>query len=368
MRRFRLQTCLLALLVCLLPDVAVAQRRKIIVDQDARGPASTDMLSILLFLQAPDVDVLGITLVTGDQWVKEQTQRTLRAVEVARRTDVPVVPGAEYPLINTKEESEWWERQYGHFSFKGAWTPRLYHPPDVIPELAEGKPTTKPLDEHAANFIVRMVRQHPGEVTIWAGGPLTNIALALRLDPEVATLAKELVLMGAGFNVGEGGIHRINGRREFNWWFDPEAVRIAMSAPWKKITITPVDISVKTRLSEEVKAQIAKASAPVADYHTRFANPSYMWDEISAIAWMDPTIITKQQELYVNIEIDHGASYGQTIFVETDIPGGQGQPATRREMPAWWQVSTVQWDLDLKRFYQKYIELMSRAPREGSRQ
>ena len=104
------------------------------------------------------------------------------------------------------------------------------------------------------------INAHPNEVTIWAGGPLTNIALALRLDPQVATLAKELVLMGAGFNVGQGGIHRVNGRREFNWWFDPESVRIAMSAPWRKITITPVDISVKTRLSDEIKAEIGKCS------------------------------------------------------------------------------------------------------------
>ena len=365
MRRLPLALALAASLLGLAP--AAAQNRKVIVDQDARGPASTDMLSILLFLQAPDVDVLGITLVTGDQWVKEQTQRTLRAVEVAGRTDVPVVPGAEYPLINTREESAWWERQYGELSFKGAWTPRQFHPPDHVPPLAEGQPTTKPLDEHAANFIVRMVRQHPGEVTLWAGGPLTNVALALRLDPEVATLAKELVLMGAGFNVNQGGIHRINGRREFNWWFDPEAVRIAMSAPWKKITITPVDISVKTRLSEELKAQVARSTAPVAAYHTEFANPSYMWDEISAIAWMDPSIITSQQPLFVNIDIDHGASYGQTIFVEAEMSGGQGQPAVPRKMPPWWRVATVQWDLDTARFYAKYVELMSRPPRAGSR-
>src|SRR6267142_1344412 len=98
------------------PLPAVAQGRKVIVDQDARGPASTDMQSILLFLQAPDVEVLGITLVVGDQWIKEQTQRTLRAVEIAGRTDVPVVPGAVTPLINSKEESEIWEQQWGQLT------------------------------------------------------------------------------------------------------------------------------------------------------------------------------------------------------------------------------------------------------------
>ncbi len=342
---------------------ASAQPKKVIVDQDARGPASTDMQSILLFLQAPDVDVLGITLVAGDQWLKEETARTLRAVEIAQRTDVPVVPGAVRPLINSKELSEAWERQYGTFSFKGAWTPRLYHDPEVVPELAEGTPTLKPAAEHAANFIIRMVHAHPNQVTIWAGGPLTNVALALSLDPSVATRAKELVLMGAGFNVGEGGIHRVNGRREFNWWFDPEAVRITMSAPWKKIVIMPVDISVKTRLSDEITAAIAKAKTPVAEYHTRFARPSYMWDEISAVAWMDPSIVTRQQDLYVNIDIDHGPGYGQTIFVEKEIEGGQERPPMPRTMASWWQLATVQWDLDTKRFYQKYIELMSRPPR-----
>jgi purine nucleosidase len=349
------------------PLSAAAQGRKIIVDQDARGPASTDMQSILLFLQAPDVDVLGITLVTGDQWVKEETQRTLRAVEIAGRTDVPVVAGAATPLINSKEESEIWEQQWGQLSFKGAWTARTYHDPDVVPELKEGVPTTKALDEHAANFIVRMVHKYPHEVTIWAGGPLTNIALALRLDPQVATLAKELVLMGSGLNVGQGGIHRINGRREFNWWFDPESVRIAMSAPWPKITITPVDISVKTRLSDEIKTAIGQSKNPVAEYHTKFAGGSYMWDEIAALAWMDPSIITKQQELYVNIDIDHGASYGQTIFVEKDQEAGQGQPSVPRKMEPWWKLATVQWDLDTSKFYKMYIDLMSRPPRRGSR-
>src|SRR5213592_4481684 len=83
-----------------------AQKIKIIVDQDARGPATTDMQSILIFLQSDKFDVLGVTTVSGDQWVKEETQRTLRLLEIAGRTDVPVVQGAEFPLLNSKEDGK----------------------------------------------------------------------------------------------------------------------------------------------------------------------------------------------------------------------------------------------------------------------
>src|SRR5271168_3387993 len=95
--------CLAAALCGAVSSVS-AQRPKVIVDQDARGPGSTDMNSILMFAQSPKVDVLGVTIVAGDQWVKEETAHTLRALEIAGRSDIPVVPGAEVPLINSKEE------------------------------------------------------------------------------------------------------------------------------------------------------------------------------------------------------------------------------------------------------------------------
>jgi purine nucleosidase len=278
-------------------------------------------------LQSDKFAVLGITTVSGDQWVKEETQRTLRLLEIAGRTDVPVVRGAEFPLLNSKEESERWEALYGKFRYKGCWsdfsdrpssTPpafrAAYHEPDIVPSLVEGEPHTKPLDETAAHFIVRMVHKYPGEVVVWAGGPLTNIALALRLDPEVATLAKELVLMGSRMYADNGGISGIDGRREFNWWFDPEAVRITMRAPWKKITITPIDLSLKTKLGPEIQAAIAKADTPVARYLTQFSVESFMWEELSAAAMVDPSVITGQKELHVDIDIDHGPSYGETLF------------------------------------------------------
>ena len=145
-----------------------------------------------------------------------------------------------------------------------------------------------------------------------------------------------------------GGIHRINGRREFNWWFDPEAVRIVMSAPWKKITITPVDISVKTHLTDDIQAQISKVDTPLTRYLKLMSRTSYMWDEISTAAFMDPSIITDQQELYVNIDINHGSGYGQTIFVEKTV-----------KVPPWWKLATVQFDLNTDKFYQSYVHLMT---------
>src|SRR5258707_13300569 len=108
-----------------------AQKIKIIVDQDARGPATTDMQSILIFLQSDKFDVLGITTVSGDQWVKEETQRTLRLLEIAGRTDVPVIEGAEFPLLNSKEETERWEALYGKFRYKGCWSDFSDRPADT---------------------------------------------------------------------------------------------------------------------------------------------------------------------------------------------------------------------------------------------
>jgi purine nucleosidase len=342
-----------------------AQKIKVIVDQDARGPATTDMQSILIFLQSDKFDVLGITTVSGDQWVKEETQRTLRLLEIAGRTDVPVIAGAEFPLLNSKEETERWEALYGKLHYKGCWsdfsgrsasTPPAfregYHEPDVVPPLVEGEPHIKALDETAAHFIIRTVHKYPGEVVIWAGGPLTNIALALRLDPQVATLAKSLVLMGSGMYADNGGITGVDGRREFNWWFDPEAVRIVMRAPWKSITITPIDVSVKTTVNPAVRAEIAKADTPVAGYLTQYSVESFMWDELSAAAMVDPSIITMQKELYVDIDVDHGPSYGETLIWDN-----------KAQVPPYERKATVQFDVDTKKLYDLYVKLMTQPPR-----
>ena len=337
-------------------------RKKVFIDQDIGGATGTDNQSLMMLLQAPNLDVVGISIVAGDGQVKASTQWTLRMLELTGYSHIPVAQGAKFPLINSREETALWEAQFGVFGYKGAWNPARYHDPDEVPVLPPGTPTIKATPQHAVNFMIDTIRKNPGEVVLWCGGPLTNVALALQLEPQLPQLVKELVLMGAGFTVDKGGNHRINGRREFNWWWDPEAVRMVMSAPWKKITITPVDISVKTSLSPEIRAAIAKSDAPTAQYFTKYTPPStgapggggYMWDEIAAAAVIDPSIITEQQELQVNIDIDHGPSYGQTIFMEKSV-----------KAPSWlWKVSNVQVDLDKDKFYKLYVDLMTRPSKK----
>jgi purine nucleosidase len=188
-----------------LNTMAFAQtKRKVIIDQDARGPATTDQQSILLLLQSPDVEPLGITVVSGDQWRDEEVAHTLRMLELTHHADVKVYPGAIFPLINSKEEIARWSKLYGKVQYQGAWNeqgttgkyPSPYHDPFVVPDLPEGNPTLKPEQEDAAHFIIRMLHKYPHEVTIYAGGPLTNLAQVVSLDPNVPDLARELVVMG----------------------------------------------------------------------------------------------------------------------------------------------------------------------------
>src|SRR6202521_3142520 len=118
----RLRTLISAAAILLLALPAAAQsKRKVILDQDARGPATTDQQSMLIFLQSPEVETLGITVVSGDQWRDEEIAHTLRMLEIIGRTDVPVLPGAVFPLINRMELIERWEQIYGKVNYQGAW-------------------------------------------------------------------------------------------------------------------------------------------------------------------------------------------------------------------------------------------------------
>ncbi len=334
-------------------------KHKVIIDQDAAGPGGTDMQAILALVNSPETDVLGITVLTGDGWRDEEVQHTLRLMEIIGRTDIPVVPGAAFPLVSSKEYIAKWETLYGRIIYQGAWnfsgrTP--VHGPYEIPPMPEGAPTTKASTEDAAHFLVRLVHQYPHEVTIYAAGPMTNLALAIALDPHFSELTKELIVMGGSINpTSDDPEFNLSPRREFNLWMDPEASRAVFHAHWPRFILTTVDISIKTRMEKSLIEQVAKGSTPAAQYVAKYAEANYLWDELAAVSWLDPSIITKWQKLYVDVEVDQGASYGDTLAWAPGQQPGMGEALVE-----------VQKDLDKEKFYKEYVDLLTRPTPKAS--
>jgi purine nucleosidase len=360
MRRIPL---LCALLVVVLAASAgnTQARRMVILDQDGAGPGGTDQMAMMVMLQSAQTDVLGITMVTGDAWEPEEVQHTLRMLELIHRTDVPVVPGAIFPLVRTQQESKLLHQLYGTFPWYGAWgdlasaetSRKSYHGPYVVPKLIEGEPTTKPLAEDAAHFLIRQVHAHPHKVTIYAAGPLTNIALAISIDPHFAELTQGIVIMGGSLSPQTADPEFANNpRHEFNFWFDPEAAHITLHAHWPRIDLTTADISVKTGFTKAMLEDIARSPNPAAKYLATYTDRfSYCWDELAAAAWLDPAIITKEQKLYIDVDLTRGPFYGDTLSWTAE-----NKPALDL------QLVHVQTDLDLQRFNKLFVDLMKAAP------
>lgn len=315
-------------------------KRKVLIDDDGFS------LMHMMLLDAPDVEVVGITTVSGDPWVNRATAMALKGLEVMDRTDVPVAGGATYPLLNSEALTDKWEALYGKLVWKGAFmkawveptkqaTPD-YHKADDPVDLPGGNPTTKAIGETAAAFMIRMVHQYPGEITIIEGGPMTNLALAQRLDPQFAGLAKELVYMGGSFNphqaldnpsAADFAREFANSpRREFNIRFDPEAASIVSRSPWRKITIVPVDPSTPTQLDGPLIDRLAKAAGGKVGLYIHAMESGFpLWDPIAAAVWIDPGLVTRQETLFVDYNAQFGPAYGDTLSWRAGYQPGVGE-------------------------------------------
>jgi len=293
--------------------------------------------------------VLGITIVTGDVWRDEGVQHTLRMLELTGHGGVPVVPGAVFPLVRTQEETRLDAQRYGSVVWLGAWNGDG-HGPFVVPPLAEGTPKARPAAEDAAHFLIRQVHAHPGDVTIVAAGPLTNVALALAIDPGFAELTKGIVLMGGSLNPQTDDPEFASSPRfEFNFWFDPEATRKVLRAHWPRIDVTTVDVSIKTKLTEAMTRIIGRSKSPAAEYITTYEKEhGYMWDELAACAWLDPSLITKRRDLYIDVDISHGPSYGHTLTWTDALKPSIDLPLAHAQV-----------DVDAARFAKMFVDLMT---------
>src|SRR3990170_742714 len=150
--------------------------RKILFDTD---PGVDDAMALLFALRSPELEVVGVTTVYGNAEVEQTTRNALRVLDVAGRRDIPVASGAARPLVRA------YRGKRSHI-----------HGEDALGNTFLPPPSTRPLDIAAADFIVRIALAQPGEITLVAVGPLTNLALAARLDPRVVSVVRQVIVMG----------------------------------------------------------------------------------------------------------------------------------------------------------------------------
>jgi len=356
------------------PTHAAAQQKKIkiIADQDSGGPQGTNFLSLLMLLRAPQIDLLGITTVSGDQRVDPATVFALWATEQAGRTDVPVIQGARNPLINTQRETELREALYGSYvGWHGSFNPDAPKASDTWAPPG-GYPKVKVKPGRAADFIIDTIHANPGEVILYCAGPLTNIALAVRMDPTIIAETKAIYIMGGS---SEGG-------PELNWWWDPEAASIVLHEPWKEIVVSPFEAGAQVWSSAALMERIVKSGGPLAEHVKKIyldtpppagtSMWSMMWDELLVASLIDPSVITKSEDMYLDVDITHGPKYGYTMVWKkpNDVPqfflpySGPNPPDRSKWIghiapPPQLNPASVQMEVDAKKFDDLFVEIMT---------
>jgi len=284
----------------------------IVIDNDFAGPGGTNIQSVIPLLgQADKATLLGFTVVVGDGWENEAVAHLSRFLDIAKApATLPVVPGATQPLVNSRARLLGWEKSNGKLPWKGAWrgdAPDLQPP---VKPLKEGATERQTRPEIAALFLIRQVHAHPHQVTILAAGPLTNIALAIKLEPDFASLCRRLVFMGA---IVDGNLAQVTESADyytdFNLMFDPEAASIALEAPFPEV-ISVGAVANPIRMTEAILDRATQTPGPVSDYLRHYFHPQPMWDELAASIAVNPALITGSVTAYMDVDLTHGPNYG----------------------------------------------------------
>jgi inosine-uridine nucleoside N-ribohydrolase len=262
-----------------------------------------------------ELTIAGITTVTGNAWASVCAEHASAAVNELVLDGVAVYQGAGQPLLHRQSDFAHRSRLYGA-AFGGAWGNA---------ELLESSPVSQPKPEngagvHAVDYIIRTLRGADVPLAILALGPMTNLALAIRLAPDVVSKIGHIVAMGGAFFVAGN----VTPSAEFNWWFDPEAAAIVLEQNIA-VTIVPLDA---TDIIELDHARFQKWQSEYGDhtffrefhepkFSKLFENDSHfklpVWDALAAACLLDESLITSSEDLWVTVDCSNGASYGRVV-------------------------------------------------------
>ena len=274
-------------------------KRRIILDTD---PGIDDSLAILLALASPEISLEGLSVVHGHSSTAQGTVNALSVLELAKAEHIPVYAGCELPLVQPSLLAPETHGEHGIGYAK-------------LPE-----PLTRPQSQNGCDFLIDKIMSNPGEMTLVAIGPLTNIALALRQEPRIAKNVKEVFIMGGAIR-HEGNTTPL---AEFNTYVDPHAAHMVFHSGMP-ITLTPLDVTYDCIFLKEDLNRLLKTASPITSFiadATRF----YMefhdeYQHIEGCVINDPMTmaltfmpeICDYQELYVDVDLSGGVSMGSTF-------------------------------------------------------
>jgi inosine-uridine nucleoside N-ribohydrolase len=303
----------------LLAGTAPGAGREIILFDTDSCLFCDDGAALVMLLRSPtQVSVPGITIVPGNVWPGQGAEYMFHILDLLKRPQLPIFTGAHAPLMHTAAMAAEAERRWGKHDFKGAFAE---DPAEVKPAPGFKLTGRKPKHDAAVEFLVSEIGKAPGEVTVLALGPLTNIALALRMKPEIETQIKRIVFMGGNVHVAGNATPSA----EFNFWFDPEAARIVLRSRIPQKVMFGLDIANTAPIRKAHFEELVAVKTPVTDliredwgnhypaYFKHSAAVNYLWDALAAAYLLDPAFVTKWETEHLDVQTQWGRFYGSTV-------------------------------------------------------
>jgi purine nucleosidase len=286
--------------------------KRIIIDTD---PGVDDALAFLLALASPEIQLEALTTTQGNVTLEKATRNALSVLELCHASHIPVASGSVLPLVQPLRASADVHGESGIGNSR-------------LPE-----PQTRPVSQHAVDYLIERVLAEPNEMSIFPIGPLTNIAMAIRKEPRFASAVKELVIMG-GAILEHGNMTPL---AEFNIYVDPHAAHIVFHSGIP-ITLIPLDVTHKCLLKQEHVDRLMKVDSPISRFirdamevylEASFAlgyKGSSLHDPLTLATVIAPELLTLR-EYYVDVDISGGVSMGKTF---ADIPNVLKKPANMK--------------------------------------
>jgi purine nucleosidase len=288
---------LFAFLTLLANASAQISPKRVIIDTD---PGTDDAMAIILALNSPELKVEALTVVPGNVDGRQGLENALKIVSLAGRCDLVVAGGAQHPLNQKLITAQFWHGKNGLANV----------------ELPASKCKADP--RFGPDLIIEMVHKYPHEITLIPVGPLTNIALAVSKDPSIASLVKDIVIMGGSITGGN-----VNGAAEANIYNDPEAAAIVFNAGWM-VTMVGSDVGERTLITRKYLAELQSSHGPQSDFIAKIAefylnrseksgySGAAMYDPLAVGIALDPTLGTLK-EMHVDVETEGEFTRGETV-------------------------------------------------------